>query len=254
MFAILKKQICTQWEESLTRDMGGVVFLTTPETIQEMHTSRKTFYANIRPQLQAHFFDGKKAPWYKKTDIIDLKNGRVVRKASISISGIQKDWSMYLRSLGYRVGTIDRSIEENVFLPQDAIDFFLLSASEKFVKRSRVTFANDMPICAWSTYYPISLIGGSILDKMKDSVEVDVVQLIKEQHNIAVSIAKDKYTARSATFEEQELLQLISNDPILVLQRASYTENREQLVLYSDMSLLGSWFAPEHEYKVDIWK
>jgi hypothetical protein len=27
----------------------------------------------------------------------------------------------------------------------------------------------------------------------------------------------------------------------------------DALVLYSDMVLLGNWFAPEHEYQVAIW-
>ena len=37
-------------------------------------------------------------------------------------------------------------------------------------------------------------------------------------------------------------------------RRVSYTRDKKTLVLYSHMTLLGSWFAPEHEYEVNIWK
>jgi uncharacterized protein YqgQ len=229
-------------------------YLNTEEVLAELEASKKRFYSNVKPYLRTYHFDAKKTPWYRKRDVLALKSGKLARMASISISGIQRDWTTFLRSLGYRASTVDRTIEVGVSLPEDAVETFKLPSDEKFVKRSRMTIADGVPICVWDTYYPLELVEGDILEEMKHGFEVDVVRRIKEKHGIIVGIAKDKYTARTATFEEQELLQLLTNDPVLILQRASYTRDKKMLVLYSDMVLLGSWFAPEHEYEVNIWE
>ncbi len=229
-------------------------YLDTQEVLAELDASKKRFYSNVKPYLRTYHFDAKKTPWYRKRDVLALKGGKLARMASISISGIQRDWTSFLRASGYHAVTIDRTIETGVFLPKDAIEMFKLPADKKFVKRSRMTIVDGVPICAWDTYYPLELVEGDILDEMKHGFEIDVVKRIKEKYGIVVGIAKDKYTARNATFEEQELLQLLSNDPVLILQRVSYTRDRQTLVLYSDMVLLGSWFAPEHEYEVNIWE
>jgi hypothetical protein len=46
---------------------------------------------------------------------------------------------------------------------------------------------------------------------------------------------------------------MISNEPILVLQRACYSASGA-FVLFSDMSLRGSFFKMHREYPVDHWK
>jgi DNA-binding GntR family transcriptional regulator len=119
------------------------------------------------------------------------------------------------------------------------------------VKRSRLTLVDRQPICAWSTYYPLHLVE-DVIDDMKQGMGY-IVEHIKQKHGMVIGRAKDKYTARITTFEEQALFQLLNSEPVLVLQRVSYTRDRKVLILYSDMVLMGSWFAPEHEYDVDIW-
>jgi DNA-binding GntR family transcriptional regulator len=111
------------------------------------------------------------------------------------------------------------------------VETLKLPADKKFVKRSRMTRADGVPICVWDTYYPLVLVEGDILEEMKHGFEVDVVNRIREKHSIVVGIAKDKYSARTATFEEQELLQLLTNDPVLLLQRVSYTREKNMLVV-----------------------
>src|SRR5438309_4598559 len=91
-------------------------YLNTQEVLDLFEASKKRFYNNIKPYLRMYHFDAKKIPWYRKQDVMDLKNGKLIRKASISIRGIQKDWTTFLRSLGYGVGTADRGID-TVVLP-----------------------------------------------------------------------------------------------------------------------------------------
>lgn len=232
--------------------IDGNTYLDTQEVLHEIHVSKPVFYKNIRPLLQVHHFAGRRKPWYKKADISALLAGKTTRHTNIVISGILADWTVYLRSLGFHAETIVRTIE-TVTLPPDAVEAFGLSPSQSFVKRAKMTLADGAPICAWDTYYPLDLVSGAILEGMKANFDFDVMAAIKAVHGVVVGVARDRYTARLASLEEQELLQLRTNEPILQMQRASYTRSKDRLVIYSDMALLGSWFSPEHEYPVNIW-
>ena len=116
-----------------------------------------------------------------------------------------------------------------------------------------MTLANDVPICTWSTYYPLELVQEKILDEMKHDSSLDVVTRIKETQGIVVGWERNRYTARDTTLEEQELLKLLTNEPVLILQRACFTKDRQILTHVSHMTLLGSWFAIEHDFSVKIW-
>jgi DNA-binding GntR family transcriptional regulator len=116
-----------------------------------------------------------------------------------------------------------------------------------------MTLANGVPICTWSTFYPLELVEGEILTEMRQDSTLDVIKQIREVHGIAVAWEKNRYTSRSTTLEEQELLQLLTNEPVLILQRACWNNDRQILTHISHMTLLGSWFAIEHDFPVKIW-
>jgi DNA-binding GntR family transcriptional regulator len=111
---------------------------------------------------------------------------------------------------------------------------------------------NRTVICTWDTYYPLELVS-EILEPMKRGVVDHVVEYIKEKHSLVVGRARDIYSARMTTLDEQNLFQLPADEPVLILQRASYTRDKKTLILFSDMVLLGNWFVHEHEYDVPIW-
>lgn len=229
-------------------------YLSTQEVMTELSASKKLFYSNVKPRLKTYFFDAKKAHWFKKSDVLALKSGKQARMASITlIGGIQKDWSTTLKSLGYRVRTESGDTNNDAHLPSEIAETFKQPGDKRFVNRPRKTFADDIPICMWSTYYPFELVEGDILDDMLQGKEIDVVARIKEKHGVIIGVARERYLARTASIDEEQSLQLLTNDPVLILQRASYTKDRRTLVCLSDMVLLGSWFAPEHEYDVNIW-
>ncbi len=226
-------------------------YLDTEEVMEELAASKKLFYASIKPSLHAYRFDGKKKPWYRKRDVFALKAGKSVRKASIAITGMFGSWAAFARSQ-YQAETELRSIEVTT-LPEDAVERFQLPADKQFVKRSRLTRVDRTVICTWDTYYPLELVS-DILEPMKRGVVDHVVEYIKEKHSLVVGRAKDVYSARMTTLEEQNLFQLLTDEPVLILQRASYTRDKKTLILYSDMVLLGNWFVHEHEYDVPIWE
>ncbi|GHO88240.1 UTRA domain-containing protein [Dictyobacter formicarum] len=175
-----------------------------------------------------------------------------MRKGAVRLSNIQQNWMQDIIAMGYNARTENRGDVEITTLPEEAINAFHLPPAQQFAKRSRMTVVDNAPICIWSSYYPLSLVEGEILEEMRQS-STDVVQRIKEKHGAIIRVVRERYTARATTPEEQTLLRLVTDDPVLILQRASYTQGKQSLVLFSDMVLLGSWFASEREYNVDTW-
>lgn len=230
---------------------NGEEYLNGDELMAFWPASKKLFYESLQPRLQSYHFDGKKRPhYYKMSDILALKSGKpVTRRELITISGIFSDWTRYLRSLGYQADTINQAIEV-VTLPEEASTSFHIPAERQFARRSRMTLANGVPICTWSTYYPLELVEGEILDRMKQEPALDVVQQIKNARGIAVGWEKDRYTSRSTTLEEQGTLKLLTNEPVLILQRGCWASDKQTLAFVSHMTLLGSWFAIEHDFPV----
>ena len=218
----------------MIRNEGNEIYLDTDEAMRLLGVSKQTFYANARLHIKPMRFDSKKKPWYRKDDVIALKEGRAIREANIGISGILKDWTTFLRGLGYSATTLVRDMGL-CGLPEDAVETFGLPQGE-YVRRGRITFANRTPICSWDSYYPVDLVDFS---EMKRDLQLDIPKWIAEKHGVKVGRAVDKYIARDATINEQELLQLMTNEPVLILKRASYTRDKSRLVLYSDMVLLG---------------
>jgi hypothetical protein len=238
----------------MPRTEAGEVYLNGQEVMALWPASKNLFYANIQPRLQTYHFGGRKKPhYYKESDVLALRSGKpLVQRSPIIISGIFGDWTIYLRSLGYRAETVNFAIATGS-LPEEVMTTFQLSASRHFAQRSRMTLANGVPICTWSTYYPLELVQEKILDEMEHDPALDVVKRIKETYGMVVGWERNRYTARDTTLEEQELLKLLTNEPALILQRACFTKDRQILTHVSHMTLLGSWFAIEHDSPVSIW-
>lgn len=235
----------------MAKQVEEETYINTSEAVALLGSSRQIFYSNVKGRLHAYHFDGKKANWWKERDVLAVKNGKLVRKGAIGISGLLENWSAFLATLGYEVQTVDRSVEVTT-LPEDAIATFRLQVGQRFVKRSRMTLADGQVICTWDTFYPYPFVS-DILDEMKQGTAHGIVDHMKDVHGIVIGKAKDKYAARITSPEEQNLFQLPTDEAILMLQRVSYTRDRKTLVMYQDMALLGNWFAPEHEYDVKIW-
>lgn len=226
-------------------------YLNTSESIKFFEAPRQRFYDNIRPQLPVYRFDGKKAIWHKKSDMEALKEGKPVRMANISIEGMFADWTKHLESLGYLAETRDDT-KEVVVLPDDAVKKYQLPADRMFFKRERMSYASGIPICVWSTYYPVDLLE-DVIDRIMLGENINIIEYIKEKHGFIVKSVDERYVARITTFEEQDRFHLRKEQAVLTLQRVCCTKDDKDLVLYSDMVLLGDWFDAKRKYTVDHW-
>ncbi len=229
-----------------------IEYINTKEAITLLETSGQTFYTNAKPLLQTYKFGAKKTPWYKKSDVEALKRGRFTGpREPIIIKGMFQNWNEYVRSLGIGADTTNAEIIVTT-LPQAVAKVFNLDTSRQFLKRQRFTMAEGIYLCVWDTYYPYELIEDD-LEEIKRNFDYSIVEGIKARHGIAPGANREIYRARPATFREQEQMQLVTDEPMLNLQRISYTHDGETLILVSDMALRGEWFAYEREEKPTHW-
>ncbi|MBX5457791.1 MAG: UTRA domain-containing protein [Thermogemmatispora sp.] len=235
----------------MPRIVNGEEFLTTAEVLKTWPASKKLFYDRIHPWLRCYHFDGKVKPnYYKKSEVEALRTGQPFQREPILLSGILGDWTIYLRSLGFQAETRTYAVKRSS-LPEEIARTFQIDPDQQFVQRSRMTIvSNKAPICFWSTYYPLDLVKGTILSEMEKNPSLDVLKRIKEVHGITIGWERDRYLARNASPEEQKLLRLLTNEPVLTIYRGCWTQDKQTLTHISYMILLASWFAVEHEFPV----
>lgn len=233
----------------MSKIIGGEEYLNATEAIKRYGVSRQAFYDNIRPHLLPHRPGGRKTPLYRMPEIEAVMTGKPIRKGTIPITGMFSDWTEYARSLGYsHVQTENREVQV-VNLPKDLGDTFHVATNQIFVKRGRMTFIDRVPVCSWDTYYPIEYVS-DILPEIQQGTAKNIVGHIQEK-GVTISKVKDRYSTRITTLDEMNLFQLLNDEPVLMLQRVSWTHDQQTVVLFSDMVLLGSWFVIEREEEMN---
>lgn len=238
----------------MKQQFGDTIYVDSAEAASMSNVTMPTFYRNAKGHIKYRFLGmNKQKRWYKESDVIALRDGQPTRMATITLKGMYKDWEKALRMEGYEVDSQVLSVER-VPLTSELVEAFHLSPTEIYVRRKKITFADRIPICFWYTYTPERFVDDDLFEDMKNPRgSISTVERIKERHGLAPGIARDRYPARPTTMEEQNILQLSTDETIINLQRVTYTKDKQTLLSVQDMILLASWFAPEHEYSVDHW-
>lgn len=240
----------TKKQEILPKIVQGEEYVTAEQAMELLGISRPTFYEKPILYLRVYYFDGKKRQWYSKRQVLDLKEGRIAQNPVIPIEGMFKDWTAAARAMGVPATTTTSEVYPTT-LPHDACETFGLSPTLPVLLRGRLTLSRGIYLCVWNSYWPLSLVE-EFLPEIKANPDFSITGALAEQ-GVVVARAVEEVSTRHPSLREQEQMQMISNEPILVLQRACYSE-RGAFVLFSDMSLRGSFFKMRREYPVDHWK
>lgn len=233
-----------------TRHEKGELYVDTNDAIAALKMSRQYFYTNVRDKLQPHHFDGRTKPWYKDRDVRDLRDGKTVRKADVVIEGILKNWVASVREQGHTAEVFDRVSPRIVTIPEDVAGVFAEYSDREVVLRSRGGSIDGHPCCMWTTYYPIALVRGATLESMLRDSQTDTMALIQGQHGLAIHHAKDQVTSRLPTPNEQVTLEIVPDDPVLVLRRTSYSEDGK-VMLFQEQVLVSAYFLMTYTYETE---
>lgn len=237
--------------------VGNETYLDTEASYKLLGISRQTFNANVKgKQVKPERFDGVKKPWYNKAALLALKGLSVRQKATIDLHGGPIAWGERLRASGFPDAlTVDVCIEAESKLPVDLALAFDLEPDALFVKRTRKTTIEDgsVVVSSWDAYYPQEYISPMLLREMEEGFELDVVRRIREIYGLMVRIARERYSARLTSKQENEMLNLKASEPVLTLQRVGWSQDKASLLLVSDLVMRPEFFAPVYEYEVPPW-
>lgn len=98
------------------------------------------------------------------------------------------------------------------------------------------------------TFYSVDLISDSILEKVKEDGNFDVISAIKQEYGKAINFVRDDIIARFPTQDEQELLRIVRNAPVLEVNSVSYADDRTVALVYHRSVLVANYFVFSYGY------
>lgn len=230
-------------QQEFTVDGVTSAYVDNTEAWKIIDVSKQKFYYTAAHVIPVYRFDGKTKPWYKLSDVIAYKSGKIRRREEM--------FDLEHGELGLPRPQNERKIvaikTEISYLPEEAREIFQLP-DEEVVIQDRIMMVNNIPICMWTAYWLRSLIDDKLLISMNKGVVVDVEEYIKSKREIFPGWSTDRFGARRSNSEEQRILAIEPGSLILTLQRAKKTRDEEVMISYEDMSLRPEWFTPIIKY------
>lgn len=123
-----------------------------------------------------------------------------------------------------RAGTQTIVFAGEVTPPPEVADAFAISASERVVLRRRIILLDDVPVEVAESYYPLYIAQGTRLAELR-KVPGGAVSLLAELGHATKSTVED-VSARLPTSDECELLGTAADEPVLILFRVVFADER----------------------------
>ncbi len=102
------------------------------------------------------------------------------------------------------------------------------------------------------SFYPVELAGGEILERMQQDVHFDVLEAIKETHGKKIKRVHEDIYGRLPTLQEQEVLKIVRNTPVLAVLRTNYASDEQDddnlVIMYSRLIFVASYFVLSYDY------
>ncbi len=235
----------------MNKIVGTEEYLSAADAAEILGVSIARFYTNARKSLRVYRFDAKKVKWYNKNQVLAMKEGKPVRKASIAITGMFSNWTEHARSLGFAITSEDTDTSTEG-LPQDLKESFYVTTNQEYICKTQLSRIDGVPVCSWSSFYPVELVR-EVAPQILDGSMHNIIEYIADRHGLVIREVSDVYIGRNTTFDEQVKFQLLNDEPVLVLQRMAQTEDHQVVVLYQQMELLSSWFVIRRTENIHHW-
>ena len=98
------------------------------------------------------------------------------------------------------------------------------------------------------SFYPVELAGGSILERMQQDENVNVLSAIKEIHGKNAKRVHEDVIGRLPTQDEQDLLKIVRSAPVLEVHRTYFAEDDTTVMMYSRFTFVASYFVFSYDY------
>jgi DNA-binding GntR family transcriptional regulator len=180
--------------------------------------------------------------------------GVFVSKPRTRIPGITARFDLYLQEQG--LTPVETNIDEPavVAAPSEVAKVFGIAEGAPVVRRMRLQGTATIPYRLAENFYPVDLAGGSILEQMQKDARFDVLLAIKEAHGKVIKRVHEDVIGRLPTSQEQDLLKIVRNAPVLEVQRTNYAEDDDTtVIMFNRIIFVASHFVLSYDYTTPLW-
>ena len=139
-------------------------------------------------------------------------------------------------------------LEEPALIPaaDDVAEYLQIPEDMWVLKRYRLQLADGLPYRIIESYYPADLFGELLTTDIGDKPLFD---WLKEHHGLSVIKAKEELTARLATVNERDYLQISPNAPVVDLYR-TVSADSGRLVEWAHIVAVAALYTFSYDYDI----
>ncbi len=168
--------------------------------------------------------------------------------------GITARFDLYLRQHG--LTPIETDIDKPSLVPASSkvAEVFGIREGTSVVRRYRRQGTTEAHYRLTENFYSNDLVDDMILKRMQDNVNYDVLLAVKEKHGKAVKYIHESIIGRLPTYQEQRLLKIVRNSPVIEAQRTSTADDEQRtVIMFSRIIYVASYFELSYDYIVPYW-
>lgn len=171
------------------------------------------------------------------------------------VPGLTKRFDKYLEGMG--LTPVEKNIGMPAFVPApiDVAKVFEIPEETPILRRKRRQGTPAIHYRLAENYYAPDLVDEEVLERIREDERYDVLEHIKEKHHRIIKRVHEDVYARLPTTEEQELLNIVRNTPVIEIQRISYSAQEDgSVIMYSRIIFVASYFFLSYDYSVPFWE
>lgn len=165
------------------------------------------------------------------------------------IPGIVPRFDLYMKQLGMELVETSVGRPEVAPAPADVAQALGIAEGEPVVHRLRRQGITVAHMRLAENFYPVALVDEDILQQMQQDKSFDTLSAIKEKHGKVVKGVHETVIARFPSQEEQDLLKVNRNTPVLDVRRTNRDEDGTA-IMYNRIIFVASYFELVYDYNV----
>jgi len=181
------------------------------------------------------------------------RSGVFVSKPRTRIPGITARFDLFLKEQGLM--PVETNVESPGLVPAPSYVAKAMNISEgsSVVHRIRRQGTTSIYYRIAENFYPVDLAGGGILEDMRKDEKMDVILAIKDIHGKAIKFVHEDVIGRLPTTDEQVLLSIVRNTPVLEVFRTNYAEDHSTIVMFNRIVFVANLFLLDYDYIAPYW-
>ncbi len=179
--------------------------------------------------------------------------GVFVSKPRTRIPGITARFDLYLKEHG--LTPVETNLEEPAMVaaPTYVSKAMGIQEGKSVIRRIRRQGTTSDYYRIAENFYPVTLVREDMLERMRKDESMDVLLAIKDAHGLFIKYIHEEVIGRLPTTEEQSLLGLVRNAPVLEVLRTNYSEDKHTVIMFNKIIFVASYFLLDYNYSTDLW-